>query len=389
MHGKIQPLDVDHRVHGVAADLPGRGEAPLGKKTAESFPEGNPREKRQDCLHVPPGQLDAVGVLRGQRSFFKELHRPGDDRPATDRVHPVTVAQFVRLDHPGEIPVHDHRPEGGASLILRTRAFLRLIRTVRNPDHPLAGHRAMGTGVGAGEIGLGERRTAQRAGEREILADGPVFNRDIPVDHADVHIRIGSHRMERTGHCRLLDLQNRGLVNLPEACLVCFFRFPASPDADRLESFCPHDRPETRPADEMTLVVSDGGETHEVFPGRPDGEDLHPRFTRLEQVGGFVNILPPEIRSVAEPGLPLDDDENHRPNRPAGNDDPVVARLLEFRTERPPAGRLSPDPCERRLGADRKTGGPRKTAPHHRPGHDHERALRGEGIGIKRIAIQK
>ena len=78
--------------------------------------------------------------------LFKQLHRPGDRRPATDRVHPKAVTQFVRLDHPRQVAVHDHRPEGAAGLVLRTRTLLRLKRTVRDPDDPLAGDR---TGVQA------------------------------------------------------------------------------------------------------------------------------------------------------------------------------------------------------------------------------------------------
>ncbi len=54
VHRQVEPLDVDHRIDGVAADLLRGGQASPGEQIAEAFAAGDPREERKDRLHVSP-----------------------------------------------------------------------------------------------------------------------------------------------------------------------------------------------------------------------------------------------------------------------------------------------------------------------------------------------
>ena len=86
--------------------------------------------------------------------------------------------------------------------------------------------------------------------------------------------------------------------------------------------------------------------------------------------------------------LSLHDGKPDRSGRPAGDHDPVIARPLEFRSERPAASRFAPDPRQGGFRANRKPRGPGEPAPDHRTGHHHKRALRGQGIDVQGIIIQ-
>ena len=101
----------------------------------------------------------------------------------------------------------------------------------------------------------------------------------------------------------------------------------------------------------------------EVLPGGSDGKDLDPGSTLFEKVGGFVNILPPEIGGVAAAVPPLHDEKHYRLLRPAGDHDPVIASLLQLRTERPAAGRLPQIPVSGDLAQTAKREVPGKPLP--------------------------
>ena len=116
----------------------------------------------------------------------------------------------------------------------------------------------------------------------------------------------------------------------------------------------------------MALVVPDRGETDEVLPGGADGKHLDPLVRRLEEVRRLVNVLPPETGGVDQMRLAIHDGKHDRFLRAAGDHDPVITRLFQLRSEVPAAGRLPPDSREGGLRADRETGAPRETAPHHR-----------------------
>ncbi len=139
----------------------------------------------------------------------------------------------------------------------------------------------------------------------------------------------------------------------------------------------------------MALVVADRGEPDAVLAGGTDGKNLQAGIVLLEQIGGFIEILPPEPRGIEQARLSLDDRKPDRSGRPAGDHDPVITCPLEFRSERAAAGRLAPDSRQGGFRADRKPGGPREPACDHRAGHHHERALRSQGIGVQGIPVQE
>ncbi len=195
--------------------------------------------------------------------------------------------------------------------------------------------------------------------------------------------------MERAGQGRILDLQDRLLLDLPVTDIVSPGQLFLAPDGDRLQPFGPHHGSEARPSDEMALVVSDRGKADEILPGRTDRQHLDPRIGCLEDVRGFVNVPAPETGSVGQSGLAIRNGKHHRRLRPAGDHDPVIARPLQLRAEVPAAGRLPPDPRQRRPGADGKARAPGEAACHHRSGHHHEGTFRRKRIGLQRESVQE
>ena len=190
MHGQIEPLDMGNGVHCIRPEMPGGGNRTAGEDVAKAFAACYFAKQLHHGFHVAPLQFHAVCRFGVDDSFFIELHGHGNGRTGADRIHAVTVAQFVGLDDGGEIAVHDQRPEGAAGFIFRPRSFFRLIRPVFHGNNPFAGHRTVGAGVGFCQVMFRKRRTAQLGRDFRIFSARPVLKRNIARHGAKVHSRV-------------------------------------------------------------------------------------------------------------------------------------------------------------------------------------------------------
>ncbi len=140
MNGRLESLDVNGKLMGIAADPPCCPPSSICQKVSEPLPVGDLFEKSQDGVHITPRELQTVGVPDAEQAFFIALHRECDRRPTANRIHAVSITHLIGFGYGREIVIEYERSEGRTSLILWPWSFIDPIRPLTHLDHPLAGN---------------------------------------------------------------------------------------------------------------------------------------------------------------------------------------------------------------------------------------------------------
>ncbi len=85
------------------------------------------------------------------------------------------------------------------------------------------------------------------------------------------------------------------------------------------------------------MVVDDGGDPHQVLPGRADAGDPAgaPRWARPQKgIVDQVGSLPPERGRRLDTDSSALDSQDRRLGRPAGDDDGIITRLAHLGPEK-------------------------------------------------------
>ena len=413
VHARLLTADV----HGVflAAEALAGPLHPVGQGVPEALPVDHPAHQGQDGFGVAPGQLQALGLFPGEDAVFVALDGPGHGVAGGDGVHPRPVQQLVDLQHRIQVPVQQQGPEGLQGLILRLVGLVEGGVAAVADVQPAAAAQRAGVAVVLGALDAVDLlRVVEEVHEPGVLGRaGPVFDGPVAAGDGQGGVGLGAPLAEHQGRHGAVQGQigqvahhpPAGAEKDPQAVGQAHFQElspqlsgqglhrlrvgaghgPGAAEHHGLELLAAHHRAHTAAGGDAAPLVADPGDQGQLLPRLADDGHAglfpaHRVQVRVEGVLRVGGVHAPVARSVPQlHGLPVAE-EIHRLFRHAGEEDGVVAALLDGRGEEAAAAGVPPAPGQGAFAGHGPAAGEEGAGAAEGPGSQGQDVLRPQGV---------